>query len=104
MRLRYLTHIVWNQLRLTRDSIGDVLRERFDQLGSTNFMEVLMMRYKKPFEDGVFQDSPVSVKNRNLIRLEDLEELLDEVMEEINGKLSKYDTNGSGWVSYYIES
>ena len=95
---------VWNQLRLTRDSIGDVLRERFDQLGSINLREILMIRYKKPLEDGVFQDSPVSVKNRNLIRPEDLGELLDEVMEVINGKLSKYDTNGSGWVFHTILS
>ena len=89
---------VWNQLRLTRSYVGDVLRERFDQLGSINFREILMIRYKKPLEDGVFQESPVSVKNRHLIRLEELEELLDEVMEEVNGKLSKYDVNGSGWV------
>ena len=89
---------VWNQLRLTRDYVEDVLRERFDQLGSINFREILMIRYKKPLEDGVFQESPVSVKNRRVIRLEELEELLGEVMEEINGKLSKYDVNGSGWV------
>ena len=95
---------VWNQLRLTRGYVGEVLRERFNQLGSINFREILMIKYKKPLEDGVFQESPVSVKNRNLVRLGDLEELLDEVMEEINGKLSKYDTNGSGWVFHTILS
>ena len=92
------SHSVLNQLRLTRGYVGEVLRERFNQLGSINFREILMIRYKKPLEDGVFQESPVSVKNRHLVRLEELEELLDEVMEEINGKLSKYDVNGSGWV------
>ena len=95
---------VWNQLRLTRGYVGEVLRKQFNQLGSINFREILMIRYKKPLEDGVFQESLVSVKNRNLVRLGDLEELLDEVMEEINGKLSKYDTNGSGWVFQTILS
>ena len=57
-----------------------------------------MIRFKKPLEDGVFQESMVSVGNRNLNRLGELEELLDEVMREISNKLSKYDVNGSGWV------
>ena len=95
---------VWNQLRLTRGYVGEVLRERFNQLGSINFREILMIMYDKPLEDGVFQESLVSVKNRNLVRLGDLEELLDEVMEEINEKLSKYYTNGSGWVFHAILS
>ena len=89
---------VWNQLRLTRGYVGEVLREEFKQLRSINFREMLMIRYKKPLEDGVFQESIVSVKNRNLVRLGELEELLDEVMKEISEKLSKYDVNGSGWV------
>ena len=89
---------VWNQMRLTRVYVEEVLRERFNQLGSINFREMLMIRFKKPLEDGVFQESVVSVKNRNLVRLEELEELLDEVMREISDKLSKYDINGSGWV------
>ena len=92
------SYSVWNQLRLTRGYVGEVLRERFNQLGSINFREMLMIRYKKPLEDGVFQESIVSVKNRNFVRLEDLEELLDEVMKEISEKLSKYVVNGSGWV------
>ena len=42
---------VWNQLRLTSDYVGDVLRERFDQLGTISFREILMIRYKKPLEE-----------------------------------------------------
>ena len=83
---------------LTRGYVGEVLREQFNQLGPINFREMLMIRFKKPLEDGVFQESIVSVGNRNLNRLEELEELLDEVMREISNKLSKYDINGSGWV------
>ena len=92
------SYSVWNQMVLTRGYIEEVLRERFNQLGSMNFREMLMIRFKKPLEDGVFQESMVSVRNRNLTRLEELEELLDEVMREISNKLSKYDVNGSGWV------
>ena len=83
---------------LTRGYVEEVLREQFNQLGPINFREMLMIRFKKPLEDGVFQESMVSVRNRNLNSLEELEELLDEVMREISNKLSKYDVNGSGWV------
>ena len=89
---------VWNQMVLTRGYVGEVLREQFNKLGSINFREMLLIRFKKPLEDGVFQESIVSVRNRNLTRLGGLGELLDEVMKEISGKLTKYDVNGSGWV------
>ena len=92
------SYSVWNQMVLTRGYVEEVLREQFNQLGPINFREMLMIRFKKPLEDGVFQESIVSVGNRNLNRLEELEELLDEVMREISNKLSKYDVNGSGWV------
>ena len=92
------SYSVWNQMVLTRGYVEEVLREQFNQLGPINFREMLMIRFKKPLEDGVFQESMVSVRNRNLNRLEELEELLDEVMREISNKLSKYDVNGSGWV------
>ena len=89
---------VWNQMVLTRGYVREVLREQFNKLGSINFREMLLIRFKKPLEDGVFQESIVSVRNRNLTRLGELGELLDEVMKEISGKLTKYDVNGSGWV------